>query len=60
MTVTFSVTLSPAGIYIRKVNNRNSKTKCEICSKRRSAVFIVNFKHISHFALMLQLLTLNM
>ena len=23
----------PAGIYLLKVNNRNSRTKCEICSK---------------------------
>ena len=47
-----------AGIYLLKVNNRNSSTKCEICSKltiktpeqcqwRRSGVFIVNFEHIN-------------
>ena len=40
-------------------NNRNTRTRCEIWSKltiktpgrrdwRRSGVFIVNFKHISH------------
>ena len=23
----------PAGIYLLKVNNRNTRTKCEICSK---------------------------
>ena len=23
----------PAGIYLLKVNNRNSRTRCEICSK---------------------------
>ena len=23
----------PPGIYLSKVNNRNTKTKCEICSK---------------------------
>ena len=23
----------PPGIYLLKVNNRNSKTRCEICSK---------------------------
>ena len=28
MTVTFQV-----GIYVRKVNNRNTRTSCEICSK---------------------------
>ena len=42
-----------------KVNNRNTGTKCEICSKLtiktpgrrhwlRSCVFISNFEHISH------------
>ena len=45
-----------------KVNNRNTRTRCEICSKltiktperrewRRSAVFIVKFEHISHLVL---------
>ena len=43
----------PAGNYLFKVNNRNTITRCEICSKltiktpgrhqRRSGVFIVNF-----------------
>ena len=60
----------PAGIYLLKVNNRNTRTRCEICSKltintperrywRRSGVFIVNFEHISHLALVFLLLTLN-
>ena len=60
----------PAGIYLLKVNNRNTKTRCEICSKltiktpershwRRSSVFIANFEHISHLALVLLLLTLK-
>ena len=46
----------PACIYLVKVN-RNTRTRCEICSKltiktperrhwRRSGVFIVNFEHI--------------
>ena len=46
-----------------KVNNKNTKTRCKICSKltiktpqqrqwRRSGVFIVNFEHISHLVLM--------
>ena len=50
----------PAGIYLLKVNNRN--TRCEICSKltikipkrhqwRRSGIFIVNFEHIPHLVL---------
>ena len=60
----------PAGIYMFKVNNRNTRTRCEICSKltiktpepghwRRSGVFIVNFKHISHLVLVFLLLTLS-
>ena len=57
----------PAGIYSLKVNNRNNRTGCEICSKltvktperrhwHRSGVF-VNFKHISHLVLVFLLLT---
>ena len=60
----------PAGIYLFKVNNRNTRARCEICSKltintperrqwRRSGVFIVNFKHISHLFLVFLLLTLS-
>ena len=60
-----------AGNYLLKVNNRNSRTRCEICSKlttktpegrqwRRSGVFIVNFELISHLVLVFLLLTLNM
>ena len=53
----------PADIYLLKVNNRSTRTRCEICSKltkkiqerrHRSGVFFVNFEHISHH------LTLNM
>ena len=62
--------LIPAGIYLLKVNNRNTRTRCEICSKltintperrhwRRSGFFIVNFEHISHLVLVFLLLTLN-
>ena len=54
-----------------KVNNRNTRTMCEICSKltiktpeqrhwHRFSVFIVKFEHISHLALAFLLLTLNM
>ena len=51
-----------------KVNNKNTKRKCEICSKanikdtsrwRRSGVFIVKFEHIPHLDLVLLLLTLS-
>ena len=49
----------PAGMYLLKVNNRNTRARCQICSKlkimiperrqsRRSGIFIVNFEHISH------------
>ena len=63
---------SPTDIYLLKVNNRNTRTRCEICSKltikiperrhstRRSGIFTVNFNHISHFVLLFLLLTLNM
>ena len=61
----------PAGIYQLRVNNRNTRTRCEICSNlsiktperhqwRRSGIFIVNFQHISHLVLVFLLLTLNM
>ena len=48
-----------------KVNNRNTRRRCEICSKltiktpERRHVFIVNFKHISHLVLVFLLLTLS-
>ena len=59
------------GIYLLKVNNRNTRTRCEICSKlttkmpgrrqwRRSGVIIVNSEHISHLLLVFLLLTMNM
>ena len=58
-------------IYLLKVNIRNTRTRCEICSKLTiktpkqrpldfSGLFIVNFEHILHFVLVLLLLTLNM
>ena len=52
-----------------KINNRNTRTKCEINSKltiktperrrRRSGVFIVNLELLSHFFLVFILLTLS-
>ena len=61
----------PAGNLMFKVNNRKTRTRCELCSKltiktpkrrqcRRSGVFIVNFEHISHSALVFLSLTLIM
>ena len=63
--------LNPASIYLLKVNNRNTRTRCEIYSKlitktqerrhwRLSGVFIANFEHISHLVLVFLLLTLSM
>ena len=51
----------PADIYLFKVNNRNTRTRSEICSRlaikiperrqwHRSGIFIVNFEHISHLS----------
>ena len=44
------VTNNPAGIYLLKVNNRNTII---------IGVFIVNFEHISHLVLVFLLLTLS-
>ena len=51
---------NPAGNYMFKVDNKNTRTRCEICSKltiktpeqrwHRSDVFIVNFEHISQIS----------
>ena len=49
----------PANIYLFQVNNRNTKKRCEICSKliiktvewrqwHHFYIFIVNFEHIPH------------
>ena len=57
---------SPANIYLFKINIRNTKKKCEICSKltieapeRLSTVFFVNFRCFLHLFLLFLLLTLN-
>ena len=49
---------SSTNIFLFIVNNRNTRKRCEICSKltiktpqRRSTVFIVNFEHISYLHL---------
>ena len=60
----------PVGIYLFHVNNRNTRTMCEICSKliiktpeqrhwRRFGVFIVNFEQILRIVLVFLLLTRN-
>ena len=57
----------PADIFLLKVNDKNTRTRCKICSKltiktpeREWRFFIVNFGHISHLILVSVLLTLNM
>ena len=59
---------NPAGNYMFKVNNKNTRTRFEICSKLTkktpelvfcSGVFMVNFEHISHLILVSLLLTLS-
>ena len=62
--------LHPAGNKMVKLNNRNTRTRCEICSKltikiperrhwRRFGIFIINFEQISHLVLVFLLLTLS-
>ena len=62
--------LFPAGIYMFKVSNSNTRTRCKICLKlpiktpeqcqwRRSSVFTVNLEHMSHLVLVFLLLTLS-
>ena len=61
----------PAGIYLLKVDNRNTRRRCSICTKlttktserrqwRRCGVFFVSFEHIQHLVLVFLFLTLNM
>ena len=43
------------GNYMFKLNYRNTRARCEICSKltiKTPALFIVNFEHISHLVLL--------
>ena len=55
----------PANIYLLKVNNRNTRTRREVCSKLKIktpddvTVFLVNFEHVSHPFLVFLLLTLS-
>ena len=46
LTVVFLLFTTPASIYLFKVNNRNTRTRSEICSKLTtcSSVSIVNFE----------------
>ena len=58
----------PVVIYMFKVNNRNTRTRCEICSEltiktpelrqwRHPGFLIVNIEHISHLIVVFLLLT---
>ena len=64
------INMFPGNIYLFKVNNKNTRKRCEICLKltiktpewhqwRCSGVFIVNFEYISYLFLVLLLLTVN-
>ena len=68
--ISFLQSTDPVCIFMFKVNYRNTRARCEICSEltiktpeRRqwshSGVFIVNFEHISHILLVFLLLTLS-
>ena len=61
---------NPTDNYMSKVDNWNTRTRCEICSKltikipdrrqwRRSGIFIVNFERILHLDRVFLLLTLS-
>ena len=63
-----SFPIHPANIYLFKVNDINTRNRCEIYLKltiktserhhwRRSNVFLVNFEHSSHLFLVFLLLT---
>ena len=46
--------MNPVNIYMFKVNNRNNRTRYQICSKltiKTPGVFVVNFEHISYLVL---------
>ena len=64
------LTATQTGNYMFKVNNRNTRASCKICSRLTkktpkqhqwhcSSVFIVDLKHFSHFVLVFLLLTVN-
>ena len=65
-----SIKIFSVAIYLFKVNNGNTRARCEISSKltiktpeqrhwRRSGVFIVNFEYISNLVLVFLLLTFS-
>ena len=53
----------PSGIYLLKVNERNTRARCEICSKLTIKIpercQWLNFEHVSHLVLVFFLVTLS-
>ena len=56
------ISVNQADNYMFKVNNRNTRTRCEIRLKltMKTPIFIVNFEHIFHLVLFSLLLTWSM
>ena len=55
---------NPAGNYMLKINDGNTRTRFKICSKlqkkhQNDAIGAVNFEHITHLVLVFLLLTLS-
>ena len=50
---------NPASNYMFKVNNRDTKTRCKICSKLTIKTPERHHWHISHLVLVFLLITLN-
>ena len=60
--INFQIEHIPAGLYLLKVNNRNTRTRCKLCSNltwRLQNDAFVDFEHILHLVLLFLLLTLN-
>ena len=54
--------INPGGNYMVKVNNRNTRAKCKMCSMlsiKTPGVFIVNFEHNLQLLLVFLLLILS-
>ena len=54
-----SSNVTPIDNYMFKVNNRNTRKQSTKYVQTCSGIFIANFEHISHLALVSLLLTLN-
>ena len=51
---------NPAVVYLLKVSNKNTRIRCEICSKLTiKTPVIANLEHMSHLVLVFLLLTLS-